>query len=347
MAIIDPDGLFSGERLAACSDIAQLYWPRFFLASNGCARIELSYKSLVSRVFGNFHQIPTSEEIWQVFREYEKNYLAVLYETNSGVWWCQFVTSQKFLPKYKKTRDNMSPAPPPEMMEVFDHGYHLWKKANSFQNESFQKSPAVFSSQGIGIGVGIGVGEGIGELQKPSGKKPHRAKSPDPRHSLFRESLEKYWAKKNPVGQSMPWGPADAKQLSLMLAANPAMDLEGFRDLLRNRAKSDVAHGDPVRRWIGNVTSFTVPLDRYGKPMTTNGRGGNYAHLSDRGPATTMAVSAELIARGEHQSTFGEDGHLPPSEDERERPNSDAGDVHRLPEKPRPKGFPSGDGYPF
>jgi len=49
MAIIDPAGLFEGERLAACSDVAQLYWPRLFLAANSCARLELSYPSVISK----------------------------------------------------------------------------------------------------------------------------------------------------------------------------------------------------------------------------------------------------------------------------------------------------------
>ena len=101
MAIIDPEGLFSGERLAACSDLAQLYWPRFFLAANSCGRIELSYKSIVSRVFGNFQSPPKSDDLWKIFREYDDNYLAILYQSESGTWWCQFITSEKYLPKYK------------------------------------------------------------------------------------------------------------------------------------------------------------------------------------------------------------------------------------------------------
>lgn len=157
MAIIDPDGLFCGERLAACSDMAKLYWPRFFLASNGYGRLELSYKSLVSRVFGNFQKIPESSEIWQIFREYEANFLAVLYESSDGCWWCQFITSEKYLPKYKKTRDNDSPAPTFEQMEKSRMGYLAWKKANSFSNQSFQKVLESFVRRGEerrGFGIG-------------------------------------------------------------------------------------------------------------------------------------------------------------------------------------------------
>ena len=197
MAIIDPEGLFSGERLAACSDMAQLYWPRFFLAANGLARIELSYKSLVSRVFGNFQKIPTSSEIWGIFREYEANFLAVLYESSDGSWWCQFSTSEKFLPKYKKTRDEMSPAPSFEMMEAHRSGYLLWKKSKSFQNQSFQKLSETFSSEGVGIGVGIGVGKEK-ELSPPASPPAPRVETREKEiiESIFGFYCEKFG--KNP-----------------------------------------------------------------------------------------------------------------------------------------------------
>ena len=159
MAIIDPEGLFSGERLAACSDLAQFCWPRFFLASNSCGRIELSYKSLVSHVFGNFHKVPESQEIWAIFREYEANYLAVLYEAESGSWWCQFITSEKYLPKYKKTRDEMSPPPSAALMDKHRTGYLEWKRSKSFKNQSFRKLPKSSGSEGVGIGVGVGIGD--------------------------------------------------------------------------------------------------------------------------------------------------------------------------------------------
>ncbi len=316
MAIIDPEGLFSGERLASCSDLAQLYWPRFFLAANSCGRIELSYKSLISRVFGNFQNPPKSDELWRIFREYDENFLAILYQSESGTWWCQFITSEKYLPKYKKTRDSMSPAPPFELVELHNRGYIDWKKSKSFQNQSFQKfsdNAESFGREGIGVGIGVGVGEGIGEIQNPSRKRKRKERVPDPRHSQFRESLEKYWEKKNPTNPDLPWGPADAKQLSLMLEANPAMDVEGFRNLLRNRAKSDVVHGDPVRRWIGNVTQFTVPLDRYGKPMT-NENGGKNAAVSNTRGLSSVGVLKDFINDTERGGDADENGDLPPSD---------------------------------
>ena len=292
MAIIDPEGLFSGERLAACSDLAQLYWPRFFLAANGLARIEISYKSLVSRVFGNFQKIPTSSEIWEIFREYEANFLAVIYESTEGSWWCQFSTSEKFLPKYKKTRDEMSPAPSPQAMEAHRAGYLLWKKYKSFQNQSFQKLSETFSSEGVGIGIGIG----IGEEQKPSRAKIARAAKPrkpvesgyakEPsktaiaagRHAEFKAIIGEYWASKNPDVQ-MPWDAREGKQLEMFLRAAPDITAEQFRGFLRNRFKSEVNHGDRCSMWIQWVTSYAAgPKDRFGKTIHANGGNGNGAN---------------------------------------------------------------------
>jgi hypothetical protein len=281
MAIIDPEGLFSGERLAACSDLAQLYWPRFFLAANGLARIELSYKSLVSSVFGNFQKIPTSSEIWGIFREYEANFLAVLYESAEGSWWCQFSTSEKFLPKYKKTRDEMSPAPSSQQMEAHRAGYFLWKKSKSFQNESFQKLSGTFSSEGVGIGVGVG----IGEEQKPSRAKTARAAKPrkpvepgdakEPtkteiakkRHADFKAAIKNYWDAKNP-GIDMPWGAGEGAQLDMWLREAPHITLDQFIGFLRNRFHSKVNHGDalPMDQMDYELRAWACkPVQKYGE----------------------------------------------------------------------------------
>lgn len=177
MAIIDPDGLFSGDRLAACSDLAQLYWPRLFIAANSCARLELSYTSIISKIFKNFRKPPKSDELWAIFEEYDKNCLAILYEVN-GTWWCQFVTSEKYLPKYKRTRDSLTPAPPPDALDVFKFGYLEWKKTNSFTAHVFRNVLKVSDGKGReGVGVGIGVGEESTLARPLNGTgKAHRAR---------------------------------------------------------------------------------------------------------------------------------------------------------------------------
>jgi hypothetical protein len=50
----------------------------------------------------------------------------------------------------------------------------------------------------------------------------------DPRHADFREFTGMYWTHKNPE-IAMPWDASEGKQLRLLLAANPALDGEGFK----------------------------------------------------------------------------------------------------------------------
>lgn len=138
MNIIDPSGLQQGERLAACSDLAQLHWPRLFLASNGYARLELSYQAIAASVYRNFAVPPTEDQLWRIFEEFAENFLVILYEVE-GTWWAQFSTSEKYLPRYKTTRDNSSPAPPLEAVERHRSGYIEWKRSKSVVNQRFQK----------------------------------------------------------------------------------------------------------------------------------------------------------------------------------------------------------------
>ncbi len=362
MAIINPDGLFHGERLARCSDCAQLHWVRLFTASNTFGRIELSYRHIVNFAYGSFHTKPTENELSGWIQEYFQNYLLFVYDAADGSTWGQWLTNIEYLSRYHTAADRRSPKPNEDDLESYRREYLEAKSSKSLKiNKCFgphkntqdhnaalsdsmvgEGIPRVeiemeasyldnlftmskvsqphetISNHAVGIGIGIGIGEGIGEVQKPSGKKPHRAKSPDPRHSLFRESLEKYWAKKNPNKPAMPWGPADAKQLSLMLEASPSMNLEAFRDLLRNRGKSEVAHGDPVRRWIGNITKFSQPLDRYDKPM--NGVGGNHASVPTGKTDSNMGLCEEIIAEDQYRGSLSEDGIVQTGEAEQDGP---------------------------
>jgi hypothetical protein len=137
MAFIDRDGLLRGERLAACSDLAQMLWPRFFVAANGYGRLELSQLGIFSEVFGHFRNPPTPEEVHAVFLDYEANCLAILYPVN-GVLWCQFATSDKYLPRYKTSREKLSPAPGIEREKKLAVAYATWKVNKSFGNRAFE-----------------------------------------------------------------------------------------------------------------------------------------------------------------------------------------------------------------
>ena len=74
MAYIDCDGLLKGKRLRRCSAKARLYWPYFFLMSNGYARVELDFEALADE-FASFRDAaPSPDEIRGLFEEYEANH---------------------------------------------------------------------------------------------------------------------------------------------------------------------------------------------------------------------------------------------------------------------------------
>ena len=104
--------MFDGQRLAACSDVAQLYWPRLFCAANGYARLELHYPTIAGRCFHGFRQVPTEDQVFAVVKEYADNFLVIPYHAD-GQLWIQFATLDKFLRRRKTADDERSPAPPP------------------------------------------------------------------------------------------------------------------------------------------------------------------------------------------------------------------------------------------
>jgi uncharacterized protein YdaU (DUF1376 family) len=105
---------------------------------------------------------------------------------------------------------------------------------------------------------------------KPSQEKSSK-KVVDPRHVLFRVILARYWREKNHAAPEMPWQARDGKALSELLSACPQLSEKQFRQMLDNRAKSAVAHGDRVYLWIGNLTRFQEEITVYNKPASAGG----------------------------------------------------------------------------
>jgi hypothetical protein len=154
VAIIDPEGIFNGDRLRRCSNEAQLHWPRLFLASNGHARIELNYSKLTGRAYANFNPVPSAEELRGYIREYEQNSLLFLYEVD-GQTWGQWDTRPELLPRYKTAPDKRSPAPP-------EPAFNEWKRRYREDAKAFPKSFVNVSEPFLhGVGEGVGVGKNI------------------------------------------------------------------------------------------------------------------------------------------------------------------------------------------
>jgi hypothetical protein len=110
MPIIDPNGLFTGERLAACSDKAKMLWPFIYCASNGFARVEVNISRIRLNCFSTFKSPPADEDIVEAIEDYVNNFLVLLYE-HKGTLWIQFDTSQKYLTRHKSKKDIASPSP--------------------------------------------------------------------------------------------------------------------------------------------------------------------------------------------------------------------------------------------
>ena len=50
MLIVNPDGLFRGDRLAMCSKTAWLYWTPIFLCANGYGRFEVNHGRVAPQI---------------------------------------------------------------------------------------------------------------------------------------------------------------------------------------------------------------------------------------------------------------------------------------------------------
>jgi hypothetical protein len=169
MVIIDPEGMFCGDRMAQLSDETKLLWPWLYLASNGYARIEINYRKMLARVFSSFRVPPTEAEFMKAIQECAEAYLLFLYQSK-GAWWGQWDTSAKYLPRHQTASDKRSPDPPPAE-------FTAWKEAYAKSKESQVPALATFSEirrnppksaeirgkdARVVVGVGVGVVAGVG-----------------------------------------------------------------------------------------------------------------------------------------------------------------------------------------
>lgn len=169
MSIIDPEGLFNGDRFDDVSDGARLAWPYFWCATNSCGRLEISYRKILSRAFSRFRKPPKEADVMKWIREYSAAFLLFVYVAPDGSTWGQWDTSEAMLPTYKLKADERSPRPPHDEFVKWKESYILRKKAKSFgcsDSKTFQKV-SDYIGVGVGVGVGIGVGKNISSPAAP------------------------------------------------------------------------------------------------------------------------------------------------------------------------------------
>lgn len=296
MAIITQDGLFYGDRVKKLSLMAQLYWPRFFVASNTLGRIELNYEKLSSTAFASLPAKPTVDEFWGFVGEYYTAHLLFTYDSEGQIWG-QWDTDQALLPKHKLAADKRTPDPPKEAWDGWIEQYKKQKHDNRpkvFDVTCFvlpgktslkvPESSEILQKVTRGIGVGVGGGDGKARVGKTLSAVA------DGRFQPFIEDLDKYWVKKNP---DVPFSvsPADGRNLKQFLRDNPKVDRELFRKCLNNRARSPgMVHSQKIHKWILSILEFAHgTLDRFNKPENSAGK-------SDGLRRTNASAEAESLA---------------------------------------------------
>jgi uncharacterized protein YdaU (DUF1376 family) len=143
----------------------------------------------------------------------------------------------------------------------------------------------------------------------------------DSRHRPFRAILAQYWQAKNHATPEMPWQGRDAKALANFLAACPRLNETQFRQMVGNRARSAVAHGDRVYLWIANLTRFQEEITVYNKPASA---GGGYASRAEINRNSVVdAVGGALMLAQEHADRVRQTGAEPASFDDPGVPAAD------------------------
>jgi uncharacterized protein YdaU (DUF1376 family) len=128
----------------------------------------------------------------------------------------------------------------------------------------------------------------------------------DSRHTCFRAILAEYWKAKNHASPEMPWQGRDAKALSDFLSASPSLNEKQFRQMLVNRARSAVAHGDRVYLWIANLTRYQEEITVYNKPASAGGGHASRAEINRN--SVVSAVDRALALAREHAGGAGQAG---------------------------------------
>ena len=127
-------------------------------------------------------------------------------------------------------------------------------------------------------------------------------RSADARHTPFRSILAEYWSAKNHASPEMPWQGRDAKALSEFLAASPSLTEQQFRQMLGNRARSAIAHGDRVYLWIGNLTRFQEEITVFNKPVSAGGGYASRAEINRNSVVSAVVRAVELSREPAHRA---------------------------------------------
>lgn len=119
------------------------------------------------------------------------------------------------------------------------------------------------------------------------------------RHAEFKVAIFEYWKSKNKE-IDCPWDQQEGMQLELWLKSSPNTTITQFKEMLRNRYRSETVHSERPSVWIKNITSYALgPLNTYRQPL--NGGGKPNGKSADRAFATATQLIHEIEDRdGSH-----------------------------------------------
>jgi len=160
VVLIDPSGLFGGDRLRHCSNDAQLHWPRLFLASNGYGRLEINYHKLVARAYSTFTQPPSEVDLQGYIQEYVENFLLFLFIVDGQIWGA-WDCPPHLLPRYKTAEDDRSPVPPEP---AFSDWKRRYRQGNKPLPKCFGNVSVTFPRVVVGAVVEVGAEAEVKQL---------------------------------------------------------------------------------------------------------------------------------------------------------------------------------------
>jgi hypothetical protein len=99
------------------------------------------------------------------------------------------------------------------------------------------------------------------KAEKKKASFPTKSELRDARHLEFKNAIWNYWKSKN-ASLDCPWGIPEGKSLGIWLQSCPNVTIDQFKEMLRNRYRSDVTHTDRPSMWIRNLTRWANgPVD--------------------------------------------------------------------------------------
>jgi hypothetical protein len=276
----------------------------------------LSYERLSDTVYQSFKKRPTCAQLSAIFQDYQNNFLLFVYEAPDGSIWGQWITSDKFLPKFKTQADRNSPAPDADAVKAYMDRYISNRKTKYLSFQSFHKSSKISEnvqniSEDFPLGVGVGEGVGEGKNTLPDGRESANADQPAIRPEEFANAWN---AERGPLPKITAFTPSRRKKTQVRIHAG--LTLETFREAVLRCRGVPFLSGDNNRGWradydwlMANDTNIARVLE--GK-YDGSGGNGNGTATANRAQERVDGTRGAFRKAAERRGIRGVDGFAGP-----------------------------------